>query len=57
MKVRKFTTGLLTGAVIGIAAGAIIDPVPARQRRMIQRKSSHLFKLMGSALDGITDLF
>lgn len=56
-KAINFTAGVATGAAIGMAVGALIDPINDKQKKMIEKKSSHLFKALGATIDNLVDMF
>lgn len=56
-KAINFTAGVATGAVIGMAIGAIMDPISDRDKKILQKKSSHMFKAIGTAIDNLVDMF
>ncbi len=56
-KAINFTAGMATGAAIGMAIGAILDPINDKEKKMMQKKSSHIFKTIGTTIDGFIDMF
>lgn len=56
-KAINFTAGVATGAAIGMAVGALTDPINDKQKKMIEKKSSHLFKALGATIDNLVDMF
>lgn len=56
-KVINFTAGVVTGALIGMAVGALLDPICDKQKKIMQKKSNHLFRAIGNAMDSFSEMF
>lgn len=55
-KAINFTAGVATGAALGMAIGAILDPISDKDKKMLQKKSSNVFKAIGTAVDNFVDM-
>lgn len=55
-KAINFTAGMAAGAVIGMAVGALLDPINDKQKKQLEKKSSHLFKALGTTIDNLVDI-
>jgi hypothetical protein len=40
-----------------MAIGAILDPINDKEKKMMQKKSSHIFKTIGTTIDNFIDMF
>lgn len=56
-KAVSITTAMTVGAIIGMAMGALIDPINDKQKRCIQKKSSHVFRTIGQTIDSFANMF
>ncbi len=56
-KVIKFTAGVATGALVGMAIGALIDPISDKQKKALHKKSCHIFREIGNTIDSFADMF
>ena len=50
---KGFWGGIITGTMIGAAIGMLADPINDRQHKKINNSASHIFKTIGSVVDGI----
>ena len=55
MSCKGFTTGVITGAVIGAAFGMLVDPINDRNHRKMSRTKENMFKALGGMLDDLLD--
>ncbi len=55
MKMNTFTTGLVTGAVIGTAVGMIMDPMKDKQSKALKMRTKGMFSNIGHVLDSLLD--
>ncbi len=55
MKMNAFTTGLVTGAVIGTAVGVIMDPMKDKHSKMLKMHSKGMFSNIGHVIDNMLD--
>ncbi len=56
-KAINFAAGVATGAAIGMAVGAILDPISDKDKKILRKKTSHMFKAIGTAIDNLVDMF
>lgn len=57
IKTIKFTAGVAAGALVGMAVGALIDPISDRQKKALQKKSCHMFREIGNTIDSFANMF
>lgn len=55
MKMNTFTTGLITGAMIGTAVGAIMDPIKDKHAKLMKMHSKGMFTHIGNAIDNLLE--
>lgn len=55
-KAINFTAGMAAGAVIGMVIGAVMDPINDRQKKLMHKKSSHVFRTIGTTIDSFADM-
>ena len=55
MRTKGFTTGLLTGAVIGGAIGMFMDPVKDRESRKIKKSAGDLIHSVSNVVEGLSE--
>lgn len=53
MRGNSFSTGLITGAVIGTVAGILMDPMKDKHSKKLNHATSGMFKNIGTMLDGM----
>lgn len=56
MRAKRFTAGLVTGAVIGGIMGMIIDPVKDKDTKKIRHGAGSLIHTVGNIVDGLSDM-
>ncbi|MCI5970073.1 MAG: YtxH domain-containing protein [Clostridia bacterium] len=54
---KGFSCGLITGAILGAAAGMLADPIKDRQHAKMSRKKREMFKAVGDVIDNVMDMF
>ncbi len=57
MKTVNFTTGMAAGAVLGMIAFVILDPISAKKKKCIKRKSKNVARAIGTAMESFSDMF
>ena len=57
MKSVKFSTGMAAGAVLGMVAFVLLDPISGKKKRCIRKKSRHVAKAIGTAMESFADMF
>ena len=55
MMSKGFLGGIACGAVIGAAIGMLADPINDKQHRKMRNSANHMFKTIGTVLDGIME--
>ena len=56
MNTMGFVKGMATGVIVGAAAALVIDPISAKQKNKIKRKTQGVFKSIGSVIDTAMDI-
>ena len=56
-KIVNFSMGLLSGALIGMAVGAITEPVDKKHKKCIRKKGNKICKSIEHTLDSFADMF
>ncbi len=56
MRAKRFTAGLLTGAVIGGVVGMIIDPIKDKESKKLHRGAGSILHTVGNIVDGLADM-
>ena len=51
-----FVKGMVTGAVVGAVTMMVFDPISTKQRKRMRRQTNHVFRNIGSMVDGIADM-
>ncbi len=57
MKSVKFSTGMAAGAVLGMVAFVLLDPISGKKKRCIRKKSRNVAKAIGTAMESFADMF
>ena len=52
---KGYISGMITGAIIGMAAAVIADPMRDKHHRQIRRKTNQLVRTVSDALDNMMD--
>ncbi len=52
---KGFLGGVACGAVIGAAIGMLADPINDKQHKKICSSANHMFKTIGTVIDGIME--
>ncbi len=52
---KGFLGGVACGAVIGAAIGMLMDPINDRQHKKLKSSANHMFKTIGTVIDGIME--
>ena len=53
--VKTFTTGAVTGAVIGAAMALAVNPIEKHDVKRIQKRTGRFFSSVGNMLDNVVD--
>ena len=53
---KGFTTGLLTGAVIGGAMGILMDPMKDKDMKKIKRGAGTIIHSVGNIVDSVAEM-
>lgn len=56
MRAKRFTAGLLTGAVIGGVVGMIIDPIKDKDCKKLRHGAGSILHTVGNIVDGLADM-
>ena len=57
VKAINFTAGLISGAIIGMAVGALMDPMSDKKKKCLKKKSSHMMRTVGATMESLADMF
>lgn len=52
---KGFLGGIACGAVLGAALGMLADPINDKQHRKMRNSANHMFKTIGTVIDGIME--
>lgn len=52
---KGFLGGIACGAVLGAALGMLADPINDKQHRKMKNSANHMFKTIGTVIDGIME--
>jgi len=55
MYAKRFTAGLLTGAVIGGIVGMMVDPISDKDHKKMRRGAGSIIHAVGNIVDGLVD--
>ena len=53
---KGFTSGLLTGAVVGGIMGMVIDPMKDNESKKLKKNAGSIIHSVGNIVDGIADM-
>ncbi len=56
MNIGSFAKGMIAGALIGTTAAMMMQPIKAREKKMITRGASRIFTKLGHFADNLTDM-
>ena len=54
--INGFTAGVVTGAVVGVAASMIISPMDSGDIKRFQKNTGKFFTKIGNVVDNIMDI-
>lgn len=52
---KGYISGMVTGAIIGMAVAVIADPMRDKHHRQIRRKTNQLVRTVSDAIDNMMD--
>ena len=56
-KIINFSMGLVSGAILGMAVGALADPIDKKHKKCIRKKGNKICKSIEHSLDNFADMF
>ena len=56
-KAINFSLGMISGALVGIAAASLIDPIDKKHKKCIRKKGNKICKSIEHTLDSFADMF
>ncbi len=52
---KRFLSGVACGTLLGAAIGMLADPINDKQHKKLRTNANHIFKTIGTVVDGIME--
>lgn len=56
-KMINFSVGMLSGAIVGMAVVALMDPIDKKHKKYIRKKGNRIMKSIEQKMDNFADMF
>ena len=56
-QIINFSFGMLSGAIVGMAVVALLDPIDKKHKKCIRKKGTRIMKSIEHSMDNFADMF